>query len=110
MLKLYAVRDKTTNKICTCSNNPILKYWENKETCQKVIDDYNALTKYFKDRHEVEMVELMCVESNQIIEKDVGYLSDWYQNSIDDTKPPVWTDEHIEELLEDFILIPRLEK
>ena len=38
---------------------------------------------------------------------DIGYLSDWYQNSIDDTKPPVWTDEHLEELTNDFIIIPK---
>ena len=37
----------------------------------------------------------------------IGYLSDWYQNSIDDTKPPIWTDEHIEELTSDFIVIPK---
>ena len=42
------------------------------------------------------------------IDKAVGmdYLSDWYQNSIDDTKPPVWTDEHIYELVNDFLIIP----
>ena len=38
---------------------------------------------------------------------DIGYLSDWYQNSIDDTKPPIWTDEHLEELTNDFIIIPK---
>jgi hypothetical protein len=37
----------------------------------------------------------------------IGYLSDWYQNSVDDTKPPIWTDEHIEELTNDFIIIPK---
>lgn len=37
----------------------------------------------------------------------IGYLSDWYQSSIDDTKPPIWTDEHIEELTNDFIVIPK---
>ena len=37
----------------------------------------------------------------------IGYLSDWYQNSIDDTKPPIWTDEHLEELTNDFIVIPK---
>lgn len=42
------------------------------------------------------------------IDKAVGmdYLSDWYQNSIDDTKPPIWTDEHIYELVNDFLVIP----
>ena len=36
----------------------------------------------------------------------MGYLSDWYQASIDDTKPPIWTDEHIYELVNDFLIIP----
>lgn len=38
---------------------------------------------------------------------DIGYLSDWYQCSIDDTIPPIWTDEHLEELLNDFYIIPK---
>lgn len=37
----------------------------------------------------------------------IGYLSDWYQNSIDNTVPPIWTDEHLEELTNDFIIIPK---
>ena len=44
------------------------------------------------------------IDANESV--DIGYLSDWYQNSIDDTKPPIWTDEHLEELLNDFIVIP----
>ncbi len=35
-----------------------------------------------------------------------GYLSDWYQNSIDDTISPIWTDEHLMELVNDFLVIP----
>ena len=38
---------------------------------------------------------------------DMGYLQDWYQNSIDATQEPVWTDKHLEELFEDFWLIPK---
>lgn len=37
---------------------------------------------------------------------DEGFLQDWYQNSVTDD-PPVWTDEHISELAEDFYLIPK---
>lgn len=37
---------------------------------------------------------------------DAGYLSDWYISSVGD-EPPVWTDAHIEELLNDFIVIPK---
>ena len=38
---------------------------------------------------------------------DIGYLGDWYQSSIDTTVPPIWTDEHLEELCNDFILVPK---
>ena len=34
-----------------------------------------------------------------------GTLSDWYQASIDNTIPPIWTDKHINELSEDFYCI-----
>ena len=37
---------------------------------------------------------------------DIGYLSDWYQNSIMNNIAPIWTDEHIEELTNDFLVIP----
>lgn len=37
---------------------------------------------------------------------DDGYLSDWYIASVGD-ESPVWTDEHIEELLNDFIVFPK---
>lgn len=35
-----------------------------------------------------------------------GYLSDWYISSVGD-ESPVWTDEHINELLNDFLVIPK---
>ena len=42
--------------------------------------------------------------------KDKAYghhdLGCWYQSSVDDT-PPIWTDEHLEELLNDFYVIPK---
>lgn len=37
---------------------------------------------------------------------DAGYLSDWYIASVGD-ESPVWTDAHIDELLNDFIVIPK---
>lgn len=36
-----------------------------------------------------------------------SYLGDWYQQSIDETQPPIWTDEHLDELFNDFYLIPK---
>lgn len=37
---------------------------------------------------------------------DSGTLTDWYISSVDDN-PPVWTDEHIYELMNDFYIIPK---
>lgn len=38
---------------------------------------------------------------------DMNYLQSWYQSSIDETKEPIWTDKHLEELFNDFYLIPK---
>lgn len=37
---------------------------------------------------------------------DSSYLSDWYISSVGN-ESPIWTDEHIDELLNDFIVIPK---
>ena len=37
----------------------------------------------------------------------MAYLQNWYQDSIDETKEPTWTDKHLEELFGDFYLIPK---
>lgn len=50
-------------------------------------------------------------ESGQLINTkqavDEGYLYDWYISSVLDSDTPVWTEEHLEELFNDFILIPK---
>lgn len=38
---------------------------------------------------------------------NMNYLQSWYQCSVDETQKPIWTDEHIEELFNDFYLIPK---
>jgi hypothetical protein len=38
---------------------------------------------------------------------DMSYLQNWYQDSVDETKEPIWTDKHLEELFNDFYLIPK---
>ena len=38
---------------------------------------------------------------------DFAYLQSWYQDSIDSTKEPIWTDKHLKELFKDFYLIPK---
>lgn len=41
---------------------------------------------------------------------DMNYLQSWYQASIDETQEPIWTDKHLEELFDDFYLIPKNSK
>lgn len=36
---------------------------------------------------------------------DRATVFDWYISSVDDTQSPIWTDEHIEELMNDFYLV-----
>lgn len=38
---------------------------------------------------------------------DFATLADWYINSVSSDDTPVWTEEHIEELLNDFYVIPK---
>ena len=37
---------------------------------------------------------------------DESYLQNWYIDSVDEAVTPHWTEEHIEELVKDFIVIP----
>ena len=42
---------------------------------------------------------------------DKSYLLDWYINSVSDEDTPVWTEEHVEELLKDFdVYAKRIDK
>lgn len=36
-----------------------------------------------------------------------GYLQDWYISSVSEDDEPVWTEARIEELANDFIVIPK---
>ena len=48
--------------------------------------------------------DLEIIKNNAVSE---SYLQNWYQDSIDNTIQPIWTNEHIEELYKDFYLIPK---
>jgi len=41
---------------------------------------------------------------------DRGYLEDWYIHSVNNEDVPIWTTEHLNELFNDFILIPKEDK
>ena len=38
---------------------------------------------------------------------DEATLSDWYQSSIDEKTPTIWTDRHLEVLMHNFYVIPK---
>lgn len=38
---------------------------------------------------------------------DIGTLENWYISSVSQDDAPVWTEEHLEELLNDFYVIPK---
>lgn len=46
-----------------------------------------------------------CISIDNAV--DLGFLQEWYQDSVSATDEPVWTDEHLRELTDDFILIPK---
>lgn len=53
-----------------------------------------------------------AVDAVEVVRKeavDFGYLADWYIRSVTND-PPVWTEEHIEELFNDFYLVPKGER
>ena len=47
----------------------------------------------------------------EYIEREAAYdmdtLYDWYISSVSENDNPVWTEEHLEELLNDFYVIPK---
>lgn len=44
---------------------------------------------------------------NKVKPISYNYLQSWYQDSMDTSKEPIWTDEHLEELYKDFDLYPK---
>ena len=38
---------------------------------------------------------------------DIATLTDWLITSVVDDEPPVWMDEHIDELMRDFLIFPK---
>lgn len=50
---------------------------------------------------------LMPYKKGKFNEVDEAYLLNWYISSVSDEDEPVWTEEHIKELHNDFIVIPR---
>lgn len=77
--------------------------------CEKACNNCplnNALYCMDLNMHKAKVINSTLEDgSNMFITKQ--FLYDWYQASIDNTIPPIWTDAHIEELFKDFYLIKK---
>lgn len=89
-------------KIATISGNSVGVVIEGK---------YNKHSQFGWYWFNAECIEKRSEETleNFIREKSVdeGFLQDWYQNSVSPEQKPVWSDEHISEVYNDFYLIPK---
>ena len=65
---------------------------------------------YFEDNHFVDEFWFDAYEEKELAVRnkavDFSYLHNWFIDSVG-TEKPVWTEDHIEELLENFIVIPK---
>ena len=79
----------------------------------KLQSQINRLKVYDEERdialHQRLVREAKQDAAREIFDESFEYkdLADWYISSVDDRDTPVWTDEHIEELLNDFYVIPK---
>ena len=84
-------------------------YWIGEEfwTSAKEPDDEEIDNVYMKLKEYEDLEEQgMLLKKEDAV--DEGYLYDWYIHSVSDDEP-LWTEAHIEELFNDFILIPKEE-
>lgn len=68
-MRLYAVRDKNTNKLVSDITNPRHKFWERKGDCAKSINRYNNNKNWNITDYDLELVEFELVE----VQKDENY-------------------------------------
>lgn len=68
------------------------------DMCREALEEIERYVKKLKDNEQKDSIEQLSV--------GMGYLTHWYQNTVD-ANPPIWTDEHLKELFKDFYLIPK---
>jgi hypothetical protein len=57
----------------------------------------------------LEIAEFPTVDAVEVVRQnavDAGYLEDWYIHSVANDEP-VWTEAHLDELFNDFYLVPK---
>jgi hypothetical protein len=75
----------------------------------------DALLEYLYNKQDeqcdvaLEIAEFPTVDAVEVVRQnavDAGYLEDWYIHSVENDEP-VWTEAHLDELFNDFYLIPK---
>lgn len=64
-IKLYAVKDRNTGKLVNNITNPRHKFWEMKKFCESAIANYYKYHARYEPKYNLELVELVCVESKE---------------------------------------------
>lgn len=97
---INAIRQETIDKACEWLRENIANYVSFDYMCGIDIE-------YDKIINDLKLIINSTLEDGSGIAVSKQFLYDWYQSSIDNTIPPIWTDGHIEELFEDFYLIKK---
>lgn len=76
----------------------LIERWNQRES------DEEKIIRLEKESDGEEKQPMRLIDANEQVGE--GYLQDWYINSVLDDEP-VWTEAHIEELCQDFVVIPK---
>lgn len=88
--------------------NALQEAWElpTNYTLDEFARDLRAYANRVQDAHYMEKLDA----HRRFLDKethDEGDLAEWYIHSVSQDDPPVWTKEHLKELVQDYWLIPR---
>lgn len=76
VIELYAVKDKNTGKFVSNITNPRRKFWEKEGFCKQAVANYYNYKARYGVKHDLEMVELFCVDANEYV--NLNKLADLY--------------------------------
>ena len=113
-IKINLTKDQIIEITNVKKDNPTLLYFDNQsQPCdllevswlQDIVKNQKDCPPEFMEAVHKNFWNLVDTKESECVSR--GYLTDWYQQSIDETEPPIWTDKHLDELYNDFYLIPK---
>ena len=104
MERIEAIKQQIAKDIC--KNNATCSCEQKDGHCRSIMAIAENLAKqgYKPPDMAVEHKEGTYINTEEAY--GIGILTDWYINSVSDQDEPKWTPEHLEELLNDFYVIP----